>query len=399
MEKTKIKEEVRELWKLCFPEDTEAFMDLYFSLRYTDDINSCIISDDRVVSALQRIPYPMKYMDKVINTSYISGACTHPDYRSGGLMRRLLAEAHRRMYADGILLSSLIPASHSLKDYYSKSGYIECYQQSVELLTGSEQPVDNYNISLIINKIDLCITPDKAISGFYYQQLSTGKACILHTPRDLFVVMSDHKLSGGDMWVGEAAESGKIEALAFTVIDTDGRLIIKELVCSSLNICNEMIRLLYRHYQVLQAEVVIFPYSVCKETDKACVLDFGMARVINVLQMLSVYSSYLFGDRNDNTSGINPDALETLYLISGDTSVSRESDKLFIEVYGDDAIDSNNGYYVISPAGCEKTDCASFLKAGHICADLKSSYIRLSISQLGQLLLKDFRPYMNMMLN
>ena len=131
MEKTKIKEEVRELWKLCFPEDTEEFMDLYFSLRYTDDINSCIISDDRVVSALQRIPYPMKYMDKVINTSYISGACTHPDYRSGGLMRRLLAEAHRRMYADGILLSSLIPASHSLKDYYSKSGYIECYQQSV----------------------------------------------------------------------------------------------------------------------------------------------------------------------------------------------------------------------------------------------------------------------------
>ena len=124
-----------------------------------------------------------------------------------------------------------------------------------------------------------------------------------------------------------------------------------------------------------------------------------MARVINVLQMLSVYSSYLFGGRNDNTSGINPDALETLYLISGDTSVSRESDKLFIEVYGDDAIDSNNGYYVISPAGCEKTDCASFLKAGHICADLKSSYIRLSISQLGQLLLKDFRPYMNMMLN
>ena len=100
-----MREQVKALWKLCFPEDSDDFVELYFSSRYTDDINSAIVEDGRVLSALQRIPYPMLYMDKVIPVSYISGACTHPDFRSRGMMSRLLDEAHRKMYADGKYLS------------------------------------------------------------------------------------------------------------------------------------------------------------------------------------------------------------------------------------------------------------------------------------------------------
>ena len=84
-----IKEQVKALWKLCF-EDTEEFVDLYFRMRYTDRINHVIEEGGKVIAALQTIPYPMTYGGELLPVSYISGACTHPDYRNQGSMRKLL---------------------------------------------------------------------------------------------------------------------------------------------------------------------------------------------------------------------------------------------------------------------------------------------------------------------
>lgn len=78
-----VKEQVRQLWETCFNDD-EAFVDLYFRLRYIDQINKAIIEDGKVISALQMIPYPMTFCGRTVATSYISGACTHPDYRARG---------------------------------------------------------------------------------------------------------------------------------------------------------------------------------------------------------------------------------------------------------------------------------------------------------------------------
>ena len=53
-----IKEKVKALWKLCF-EDSEAFIEMYFRLRYNNEVNIAIESGDEVISALQMLPYPM----------------------------------------------------------------------------------------------------------------------------------------------------------------------------------------------------------------------------------------------------------------------------------------------------------------------------------------------------
>ena len=71
------REVTKALWKLCF-QDNEAFTDLYFRMRYKDEINMAIYENNQMVSALQMIPYPMTFCNEIISTSYISGACTHP---------------------------------------------------------------------------------------------------------------------------------------------------------------------------------------------------------------------------------------------------------------------------------------------------------------------------------
>lgn len=44
-------------------------MDLYFRMRYTEQINSAVVEDGKVIAALQRIPYPMTFAGDVVPTA------------------------------------------------------------------------------------------------------------------------------------------------------------------------------------------------------------------------------------------------------------------------------------------------------------------------------------------
>ena len=100
-----VKEQVKALWRICF-QDSEEFIDLYFRLRYKNEVNAVIQNGDKVVSALQMLPYPMTFCGKTVQTSYISGACTHPDFRSKGVMRELLSQSFVRMLRNEVHFST-----------------------------------------------------------------------------------------------------------------------------------------------------------------------------------------------------------------------------------------------------------------------------------------------------
>lgn len=55
-----IQEKVKNLWKLCF-NDSEEFTEMYFQLRYNNDVNIAIQSGEEVIAALQMLPYPMTF--------------------------------------------------------------------------------------------------------------------------------------------------------------------------------------------------------------------------------------------------------------------------------------------------------------------------------------------------
>ena len=90
--------------------DSDEFTDMYFRLRYSNDVNIAIQSGEEVIAALQMLPYPMTFGKNEIKTGYVSGACTHPDYRNRGAMRELLSQAFTRMLHNDMAVSTLIPA-------------------------------------------------------------------------------------------------------------------------------------------------------------------------------------------------------------------------------------------------------------------------------------------------
>ena len=134
-----MREKVKKLWKLCF-NDSEEFTELYFRLRYNNDINIAIQSGEEVIASLQMLPYPMTFEGEDIHTAYISGACTHPDYRNQGVMHELLSQAFARMLHNNVALSTLIPAEPWLFDYYGRSGYAPVFRYAEETFIASGTP-------------------------------------------------------------------------------------------------------------------------------------------------------------------------------------------------------------------------------------------------------------------
>ena len=215
-----IKEQVKALWKLCF-EDSEEFVEMYFKLRYKNEVNVAIKSGDEVISALQMLPYPMTFCGEMVQTSYISGACTHPDFRSKGVMRELLSQSFARMLRNGIQFSTLIPAQPWLFDYYKRMGYATVFQYSVKEMTLPEFIPSKEIAVNVVSK------PQDEVYSYLNKKLSERPCCIQHSAEDFQVIMADLPISGGNLFV--AKQANEIWGIAI-IYKRENCIIINELL-------------------------------------------------------------------------------------------------------------------------------------------------------------------------
>ncbi len=121
------KEQIALLWITCFGERREAidcFLDTVFSGK------DCLvhIEDERLVAMVHMLPAHIAVPGGKLQAHYIYAAATHPDYRSKGLMGRLLAQAFAYGESRGDVCSFLLPSEPSLYDYYGRHGYLPYFR-------------------------------------------------------------------------------------------------------------------------------------------------------------------------------------------------------------------------------------------------------------------------------
>lgn len=335
------KDEVKALWKRCFA-DGDEFIDLYFSRRYSDAINMAVREGGKIVSALQMIPYPMTFCGDVISVAYVSGACTHPGYRAHGIMRRLLADTHRRMHADGAWLSALIPAEEWLFGYYAKSGYASCFGRSIRRV-GKES----------LSRSSACGTRVEAYTSLtdelfrYFDTRMRGRhCCVLHTREDMSVVMADMILGDGRLLVARDQEG--IVGMAFAV--PDGRKVsVKELLADNAEASSALLSEAACMYEASTLECML-----PAPADKS---PLGMARVINAEALLRLFAR------------------------------KHPEQEWLIRLEGDETIPENNGYYALKDGQCTRHRSA--------CGE----YRAYTPSGLVGLLFATERPCMSLMLD
>ena len=109
---------LRFLWKDAFG-DTDAFLDLFFSIAYDSRRCRCIRGEDRVKAALYWLDL---YLDGG-KYAYLYAVATATDCRGQGLCRELMADTAAHLQQEGYAGAVLVPQDEGLRAMYGRMGY------------------------------------------------------------------------------------------------------------------------------------------------------------------------------------------------------------------------------------------------------------------------------------
>lgn len=121
------RKDLTELWHTVFGDDYD-YINLFFKNEYSLCDTFAEIIDGKAVSVLYLLDCRVDYSGKTYKGKYLYAAATHPDYRSRGLMGKLINEA--LTYCENawdIDFISLVPANDGLYGYYGKFGFKEAF--------------------------------------------------------------------------------------------------------------------------------------------------------------------------------------------------------------------------------------------------------------------------------
>lgn len=340
-----MKEQVRKLWSLCFG-DSEAFMDLYFEKKYSDDNNYAIEQDGNVVCAFQMLPHTLWLERKEFSTVYGSGLCTHPHYRGKGIGKVLVGQILKDLYSKGMMLTTLIPAEPWLGGYYHNLGYEYLFDVAYHTLypTTTTEP----------NEIDVeasTACTHESYSYFHRKQLERN-GVVLHSWDDYQTILADQFLAGGLLYTATLKQ--KLVGLAIVQPKENKEVLIHELFADNEDVKSALVKqIALEHPEQKVVQIV----GVSDSTADSPIIHLGMGRIVNAESFLNRYAQAY-----------------PLYTLE----VNLE----------DKEIPENNGKYVIADGKCTKSKTAE-----------KENCKTISVNHLIIELLAKKNLYLSLMLN
>lgn len=106
--------ESRPLWELVFSEDSQSFLDYYYSERVRKNKILTAWKEDQLAAMLHRNPYEVVVKDRIWKVDYIAGVATDPGCRHQGYMRQLLKRCFADMYMERMGFCFLVPADPAI---------------------------------------------------------------------------------------------------------------------------------------------------------------------------------------------------------------------------------------------------------------------------------------------
>lgn len=270
------KDIVLSLWRESF-DDSDQFLDMFFSRVYRDDDAIMLEKGGRVVSTMLLQRYSMDFHGVTLPVSYICGAATAPDMRAHGFMGQLLAEGLNESYRRGDFLSALIPASAWLYKYYEKSGFSPVFYTCAEHFT-SAHPFKHTGDYRPYTELD-----SKAAYAFFDRMMAARPCCIRHTREQFANIIMDNSVDGGSV-LAIAGPGGAIVGMAFAVPGLD-EVKVKEVLAVDDDARNGVLSLVRETFGEMQMTVWEY-YSPGLELTVR-----GMARIVNVMTALSAIAA------------------------------------------------------------------------------------------------------------
>jgi len=271
------KQNLIDCWKTAFPADSEAFVDFYFEKKYQNENTLLYLKDDEIAASLQMLPYKMSYYKRSINTSYISGAMTMPQYRNQGLMKDLLIHAFGAMRKRGDVLTMLIPQEPWLIDYYKKMGYTSCFEYELTEINPNDYP--QFPDKMRFKEFELA--DFKGAYEFYKRYLAGQNLCVQKSQTDFSIMVEECQNFEGNVYA--LVDKGNTVGLCFCFC-SKGKVILKDCIAENENYRQYFLSKLTQKFK----NQSIFLYSPVVESSNAVVL--GMARIVNVFKLMQLFA-------------------------------------------------------------------------------------------------------------
>lgn len=237
MNDLELKKRLSSLWKETF-HDSDDYISLIFDNYFSPDLCAYEEADGQLVAGLIGIPYDFGNADRKVSGLYLCGLATKPQFRSRGIMTRLLAHINSVAKEKGFAFTFLIPADPGLRLYYHDRDYVNAFYRVVDNYT-SVHDFDLEYESILQEQKDKVID----IKRRYYQALSVedydasnplsndveegiivlisgiesaqDNLQILHSERDLRLILKENSLSGGTVFVATNSQN-IVTGVAFT---------------------------------------------------------------------------------------------------------------------------------------------------------------------------------------
>lgn len=310
--------QTRYIWQTCFG-DSEEFMDIYFSKKYTAAANITRQADGKVVAATQVLPYTLSLYGDRMSAGYISGLATLPEYRGHGFAADILREAHLRLYHSGAILSFLIPGNESLRAYYQ-----DCRRGTYETVAFRHEAPLNITCR---PATDVVCTPSQGGGtdeyAFYISQLMKEPTCLLPSVNDFEAAIMLCRLEKGEIWT--ARRNKQIVGWMMVTPEDEHRCVIRDIRCVDSSVAASLLQ----HFRSKAncPENPIWRKAVPSAHPQSH--PYAMARVVNAPQFLQKIAQ-----RNPHFSTV-------------------------IEVTNDEDVPDNNGRYILARGQCMRTETSS----------------------------------------
>lgn len=248
MKPDELKEKMMKLWKDTF-HDSDAYISLIFENYYDPTLVEYYEENHKLISALLGIPYEFGNTNGKLKGLYLCGLATVDEFRHRGIMHELIDKINAKAEALGYTFTFLIPASDSLINYYSRRKYETAMYRVEDCYTELHDFEKDYKSSLLredervrkikekqfdVLKVDMLdeISDDLMVKLeefiLHNEQNNSSYLSILHSPKDIRVVLKENLLSSGKIFISYNRDN-MLTGVAFMSIDERKRIRIPKI--------------------------------------------------------------------------------------------------------------------------------------------------------------------------
>ena len=263
--------DLKEMWKLCFPSETEAFTLFYFDKIYKNQETLLYVENGRPVASLQILPYSIKVGDDNFLAGYISGAMTHPEFQNKGYMDQLLNTAFIQMDSRKCDYTFLIPQEEWLFGFYAKHGYTTFNNVKSDdysfIFQDSEKEI---GVFTHFDEVDI-----SHLHLFYHAHLQQNENVVIKVDFQFENILRNFFEEDGVLFAEDCG-------MAFTFKDKD-KIIIKEFFYSDDETKEKFLHIIKKYYSLDEISFADRPKGMIKRLNDSApeITDIYMSMMLD----------------------------------------------------------------------------------------------------------------------